>query len=54
MRKVKAKKSLLGKLAYPAAVIAAFFYLWSAGEWQFAIIASAVGTAGTAYGSACE
>lgn len=53
MRKAK-KSSLFAKLAYPAGVVAAFFYLWNAGEWQFAIIASGIGAAGTAYGWACE
>ena len=52
---MKAKKKYrAAKLLYPAAVVGAFFYLWFAGEWQFAIIASGIGAAGTAYGWACD
>lgn len=46
------KKSTAAKVLYPAAVLAAFVYLWLAGAPVSAIVASAVGTMGYAYGLA--
>lgn len=41
---------LLGPVIYPAAMLAAFLYLWCAGEIKYAVYESILGTAGTAWG----
>lgn len=52
---MKAKaKFRAAKILYPAAVLAAFVYLWLAGALISAIVASAVGTLGYGYGLANE
>lgn len=40
----------LGRVTYPAAMLAAFLYLWCAGEIQYAVYESIIGTAGTVWG----
>ena len=50
--KRKARKFKAAKIIYPAVVLAAFVYLWLAGAPVSAIVASAVGTMGYAYGLA--
>jgi hypothetical protein len=42
------------KILYPAAILGAFVYLWLAGAFVTAIVASAIGTMGYAYGLANE
>lgn len=52
---MKAKRKIsLAAILYPAAVIAGFLYMWLSGEYYLAIVESAVGTAGAAYGWACK
>lgn len=41
-------------ILYPAAVVAGFLYMWLSGEYYLAIVESAVGTLGYAYGLANE
>jgi hypothetical protein len=41
---------VMGPVIYPAAVFAAFLYIWCAGEFIPAILESVVGAAGVAYG----
>lgn len=52
--KRKTRKFKAAKIIYPAVVLAAFVYLWLAGEFHLAIVASAIGTLGYGYGLANE
>jgi hypothetical protein len=45
---------LLGPVIYPVAMLAAFLYLWCAGEISRALFASILGAAGTAWGWATK
>jgi hypothetical protein len=52
---MKAKTKIrASSLLYPAGVVAAFIYLWCAGAIYSAIVASAVGVVGWAYGLASK
>jgi hypothetical protein len=52
--KAKQKLTLLNRVTYPAGVLAAVAYLWCAGAFYSAIVASAVGVVGWAYGLASK
>lgn len=41
---------VLGRITYPAIVLAASLYIWCAGDLRTALFASALGTAGAAWG----
>lgn len=45
---------MLAKIAYPIFFVAAFLYLWNAGAPLSAFATGIPGTAGTAWGWACE
>jgi hypothetical protein len=52
---MKAKTKMRASvLLYPAGALAAVAYLWSAGAFYSAIVASAVGVVGWAYGLASK
>lgn len=53
MRKAK-KSPLFAKIAYPVFFVVAFLYLWNAGAPLSAFATGILGTAGTAWGWACE
>lgn len=41
---------VLGRITYPTVVLAASLYIWCAGDLRTALFASALGTAGAAWG----
>jgi hypothetical protein len=45
---------VMGRYTYPAVVLAAFLYMWCAGELRLAILESVIGTAGAAWGWASK